>query len=202
MGHSLSSTQPAMKTFVVLATLLALAIADGSDFSDCPGKDNSAFVSAYTLNIKPDPIVAKKDQHVQIHFNANVIKAFPAGTTLDFTLEKEGVKLPCLSLPGVPIKVGSCTYEAQQLLDLVPDDLWAKFAPAGQAKTLPLNPGKYGDLTPAAPSIWSSLTSQPSLFPSSRETSMSLSTSTSMARTSCALLTPSTSPPKRSSSDH
>merc|ERR1712168_933443 len=140
MGHSLSSTQPAMKTFVVLATLLALAIADGSDFSDCPGKDNSAFVSAYTLNIKPDPIVAKKDQHVQIHFNANVIKAFPAGTTLDFTLEKEGVKLP-----GVPIKVGSCTYEAQQLLDLVPDDLWAEFAPAGQAKTLPLNPGKYGD---------------------------------------------------------
>merc|ERR1712002_477821 len=80
-GHLLSSTQPAMKTFVALAALssvLALAFADGSDFADCAGKDNSEYVSQYTLNIKPDPIVAKKDEQVAIHFNADVIKAFPA----------------------------------------------------------------------------------------------------------------------------
>merc|ERR1711970_1615162 len=117
-----------MKTFVALAVLASLALAinaDGSDFSDCAGKDNSEFVSAYTLNIKPAPIVAK---------NGKVVK--------------EGVDLPCLPLPDLPIKVGSCKYEAQELLDIVPDDLWATFAPAGQAKSLPLNPGKYGDFDP------------------------------------------------------
>merc|ERR1712002_229267 len=148
MGHLLSSTQPAMKTFVALAALssvLALAFADGSDFADCAGKDNSEYVSQYTLNIKPDPIVAKKDAQVAIHFNADVIKAFPEGTTLDFKMVKENVALPCMPLPDLPFPVGSCTYQAQQLLDVVPDDLWAQFAPAGQSKSLPLNPGKYGD---------------------------------------------------------
>merc|ERR1712055_643866 len=146
--HLLSSTQPAMKTFVALAVLastLALTFADGSNFADCAGKDNSEYVSAYTLNIKPDPIQAKKDAEVLIHFNADVIKAFPQGTTLDFKMVKEGITLPCMAVGDLPFKVGSCTYEAQTLLDVVPDDLWATFAPKGQAKALPLNPGKYGD---------------------------------------------------------
>merc|ERR1712212_713406 len=101
-------------------------------------------MSAHTPSTS-SPIQSKKDAEVMIHFNADVVKAFPQGTTLDFKMVKEGIPLPCMAVGDLPFKVGSCTYEAQTLLDVVPDELWKKFAPAGQAKALPLNPGNYGD---------------------------------------------------------
>ena len=53
-----------------------------------------------------------------------------------------------LQIPGFPIKVGSCTFDVQEVLDLIPKGMCDKFAPAGQPCTLPLAPGYYGDSDP------------------------------------------------------
>ena len=34
------------------------------------------------------------------------------------------------------------------MLDLIPQDLWEAYVPEGQEKSLPLNPGAYGDQEP------------------------------------------------------
>jgi len=138
-----------MKTFFALAVALFTVSANAAvDFETCTGFDNTPFVSSFVLQVKPDPIVAKEGQEVRIHFNAEIVKTLPAGSTIDVKLIKEGIPLPCLPLPGLPIKVGSCKYEAQELLDLIPKDECDTFAPKGQACTLPLNPGYYGDKDP------------------------------------------------------
>merc|ERR1712198_666995 len=63
-------------------------------------------------------------------------------------LKKNGIPLPCLPVPGLPISVGSCKYDANDLLALIPAEDCKTFAPAGQACALPLNPGFYGDKDP------------------------------------------------------
>merc|ERR1711973_641240 len=63
----------------------------------------------------------------------------------DPIVAKEGASVP---VHGLPISVGSCKYDANDLLVLIPAEDCKTFAPAGQACALPLNPGFYGDKDP------------------------------------------------------
>merc|ERR1712108_66055 len=67
---------------------------------------------------------------------------------VDIKMVKDGLPLPCLPVPGLPIHVGSCNYDAEDLLALITPEDCKKFAPEGQACSLPLNPGFYGDHDP------------------------------------------------------
>jgi len=136
-----------MKSFALVLALVAVAVAK-PDFDACPGFEDNSFVNPWKLSINPDPIHAKEGASVSIHFDATVLKTLPVGTKVDFKMVKSGVPLPCLPMPGLPIHIGSCSYEAQDLLDLIPADDCKKFAPEGQACSLPLNPGFYGDKDP------------------------------------------------------
>merc|ERR1712183_145783 len=147
MGHLLS-IKSTMKSFIALAVVaLAIWANAKSDFESCSGFDNTPFVDQFHLSIKPDPLVAKEGETVSIHFDANIVSTLPAGAKVSVKLVKEGVPLPCLSLAGVPIKVGSCDYNAQELLDLIPAEDCKTFA-HGKACKLPLGPGFYGDSDP------------------------------------------------------
>jgi len=137
-----------MKTFValvVLAGLVALAKAD-TDFQTCPGFSNDAWVNPIHVSISPDPLVAKKGQEVHIHFDVNLIQTLEVGNTIKITMNKGGVPLPCVTVPGLPIKLGSCSFDGQEILDLLPKEWCDKYAKSGCK--LPLKPGFYGDSNP------------------------------------------------------
>merc|ERR1712042_36318 len=114
----------------------------------CTGFDNTPFVNPFHISVNPDPLVIKKGAQVKIHFDATVVSELPAGAKIDVQLVKEGVPIPCLPISGLPVKIGSCSYDVQTLLNLVPADLCSKFFPAGQDCKLPMKPGKYGDQDP------------------------------------------------------
>merc|ERR1712142_451375 len=143
------NTPNIMKTFIALAVVaLALSANAKPDFESCSGFDNTPFVNPFHLNVLPDPLVIKKGAQVKIHFDATLVAELPAGAKIDVQLVKEGVPIPCLPIPGVPVKIGSCSYDAQTLLDFVPADLCSQFAPEGEDCKLPLMAGKYGDQDP------------------------------------------------------
>merc|ERR1712142_789843 len=143
------NTPNIMKTFIALAVVaLALSANAKPDFESCSAFDNTPFVNPFHLNLLPDPLVIKKGAQVKIHFDATLVAELPAGAKIDVQLVKEGVPIPCLPIPGVPVKIGSCSYDAQTLLDFVPADLCSQFAPAGEDCKLPLMAGKYGDQDP------------------------------------------------------
>ena len=49
----------------------------------------------------------------------------------------------------MPVPIGSCEYDAETLLGLLPPEMCqAPFFPAGQSCALPLNAGPYGDQDP------------------------------------------------------
>merc|ERR1712027_157445 len=135
MGTHFETCPDKMKTFA--AIVLA-----------CAAVEDNSYVDPWKLTINPDPIVAKEGASVSVHFDATVLKTLPVGTNLDIKLKKNGIPLPCLPVPGLPISVGSCKYDANDLLALIPAEDCKTFAPAGQACALPLNPGFYGDKDP------------------------------------------------------
>lgn len=138
-----------MKTFAaIVLAFAAVTVQADPDFKACAGFEDNTYVDPWKLTINPDPIVAKEGESVQVHFDATVLKTLPVGTNLDIKLKKNGIPLPCLPVPGLPISVGSCKYDANDLLALIPAEDCTKFAPAGQACALPLNPGFYGDKDP------------------------------------------------------
>merc|ERR1712038_1383383 len=133
-----------MKTFFALVALV-LSVNAKKEFEACPGFNNDKVVNPLHLTVNPDPVVIKKGQEVHVHFDANLVSTIVAGTKVDVKMTKFGVPLPCLTIPNFPIKVGSCTFDAEDVLDLVPKDFCDKFVPPGQQCTLPLGPGFYGD---------------------------------------------------------
>merc|ERR1711951_274162 len=153
MGHTLTRVfRPLrrnikMKSFALVLALVAVAVAK-PDFEACPGFEDNTFVNPWKLTINPDPIVAKEGESVEIHFDATVLETLPVGTKVEFKMVKSGIPLPCLPIPGLPIHIGSCSYDAEDLLALITPEDCKKFAPEGQACSLPLNPGFYGDKDP------------------------------------------------------
>merc|ERR1712142_842703 len=124
------NTPNIMKTFIALAVVaLALSANAKPDFESCSAFDNTPFVNPF-------------------HLNATLVAELPAGAKIDVQLVKEGVPIPCLPIPGVPVKIGSCSYDVQTLLDFVPADMCSQFAPEGEDCKLPLMAGKYGDQDP------------------------------------------------------
>jgi len=144
-----------MNTLVALVAAVAAVIlvtspsgADAStDFRTCAGFDNSHLMNPFHISVRPDPLVAKKGKIVDIHADLDLVAQLPVGAKVDLHIKKEGlfgITIPCISVAGVPVKIGSCHYEAQQLLNLVPAATAEKFFPAGQTNQLPLRAGHYG----------------------------------------------------------
>merc|ERR1711962_1036512 len=175
MGHFDTCLSPLtfnMKSFALVLALVAVAVAK-PDFEACPGFEDNTFVNPWKLTINPDPIVAKEGESVEIHFDATVLKTLPVGTKVEFKMVKSGIPLPCLPIPGLPIHIGSCSYDAEDLLALITPEDCKKFAPEGQACSLPLNPGFYGGKDPNGSKAFVLPASPSSSSPSSAETSRS-----------------------------
>merc|ERR1712112_506980 len=133
MGHFDTCLSPLtfnMKSFALVLALVAVAVAK-PDFEACPGFEDNTFVNPWKLTINPDPIVAKEGESVEIHFDATVLKTLPVGTKVEFKMVKSGIPLPCLPIPGLPIHIGSCSYDAEDLLALITPEDCKKFAPRG-----------------------------------------------------------------------
>merc|ERR1711972_1291276 len=120
MGTHFETCPDKMKTFAaIVLAFAAVAVQADPEFKACAGFEDNSYVDPWKLTINPDP-----------------------------KLKKNGIPLPCLPVPGLPISVGSCKYDANDLLALIPAEDCKTFAPAGQACALPLNPGFYGDKDP------------------------------------------------------
>ena len=75
-----------MKTFVVLASFLALVIANDLD---CKGPSNSASIKDYKLTI------TYHGGKLAMDFNAGFNSALPQGTTVKISVVSEGRDVPC-----------------------------------------------------------------------------------------------------------
>merc|ERR1712108_71862 len=156
---------------IVLA-FAAVAVQADPDFKACAGFEDNSYVDPWKLTINPDPIVAKEGESVTVHFDATVLKTLPVGTNLDIKLKKNGIPLPCLPVPGLPISVGSCKYDANDLLALIPAEDCTKFPPLARPAPCPSTPDSTETRTPTVPSPLSSQRSPPSSSPSSQERSL------------------------------
>merc|ERR1712174_61276 len=135
MGTHFETCPDKMKTFAaIVLAFAAVAVQADPEFKACAGFEDNSYVDPWKLTINPDPIVAKEGASVSVNF--------------DIKLKKNRIPLPCLPVPGLPISVGSCKYDANDLLALIPAEDCKAFAPAGQACALPHNPGFYGDKDP------------------------------------------------------
>merc|ERR1711893_387357 len=130
MGH-FETCPDKMKTFAaIVLAFAAVAVQADPEFKACAGFEDNSYVDPRKLTIDPDPIVAKEGASVSVHFDATVLKTLPVGTNLDIKLKKNGIPLPCLPVPGLPISVGSCKHDAHDLLALIPAEDCKTFAPA------------------------------------------------------------------------
>merc|ERR1712174_121125 len=124
MGTHFETCPDKMKTFAaIVLAFAAVAVQADPEFKACAGFEDNSYVDPWKLTINPDPIVAKEGASVSVHFDATVLKTLPVGTNLDIKLKKNGIPLPCLPVPGLPISVGSCKYDANDLLALIPRGL-------------------------------------------------------------------------------
>merc|ERR1711974_588232 len=85
------------------------------------------------LDPEPRPHCGQGGSRGQGSFDATVLKQLTVGTKVDIKMVKDGLPLPCLPVPGLPIHVGSCNYDAEDLLALITPEDCKKFAPEGQA---------------------------------------------------------------------
>merc|ERR1711953_889252 len=153
-----------MKLIVLLSTIVLVSAKsiriDQLEYGFCEGADTS-LGSIDAVDVQPFPVEVKTGGNVTISATLSLATTVPAGAKVALNITKEGiVDLPFPCSPIFPI--GSCEYEADDLLDKFSDILCPAHVPEGQTCATPLNPGTYGGDPPLTfqfpwiPSIWDS----------------------------------------------
>merc|ERR1711953_727068 len=135
-----------MKLIVLLSTIVLVSAKniriDQLEYGFCEGADTSVG-SIDAIDVQPFPVEVKTGGNVTISATLSLATTVPAGAKVALNITKEGiVDLPFPCSPIFPI--GSCEYEADDLLDKFSDILCPAHVPEGQTCATPLNPGTYG----------------------------------------------------------
>lgn len=119
----------------------------------CTPNNTKSYVDDIDINISPYPIpLSEAGGYVAIHYSFEVINEIPVGSTVQVRLVEQGAiptPLPCFPLPFIPIPVGSCTYQIQDLFDIIKNipiegtNICKDYFP-GNGCQLPMLPGHYG----------------------------------------------------------
>jgi len=135
-----------MKFLVVLGALcVACTLADQIDVDVCNADVTNTFINNIDLAVTPNPIEVVAGKTISLHFGVDVLKEVAVGATLELKLKKGLLPIPCIDV-GLPVPIGSCKYDIQQLLDFLaedPDFDCDKYLP-GNGCSLPMLPGHYG----------------------------------------------------------
>jgi hypothetical protein len=135
-----------MKVLIIIAVLCAAhyTLADQIDVETCSAVTNE-YVDKIDLAITSNPIEIKAGKTISLHFGIDVLKDVAVGATLELKLHAGLLPIPCLDI-GLPVPIGSCKYDVQQLLDFLAEDpnfdCDAYFP--GNGCSLPLLAGHYG----------------------------------------------------------
>jgi len=119
--------------------------AEQIDVDVCNAAVTNEYVAKIDLAIDPNPIEIKAGKTISLHFGVDVLKEIAVGASISLNLKKGILPIPCLDI-GLPVPIGSCKYDVQQLLDFLaedPDFDCNKYLP-GNGCSLPLLPGHYG----------------------------------------------------------
>jgi len=136
-----------MKLFAVFGLLFVAQsiFAEQIDVDVCNAAVTNEYVAKIDLAIDPNPIEIKAGKTISLHFGVDVLKEIAVGASISLNLKKGLLPIPCLDI-GLPVPIGSCKYDVQQLLDFLaedPDFDCNKYLP-GNGCSLPLLPGHYG----------------------------------------------------------
>jgi len=140
-----------MKLFLICAALLAVVSAKSFspkklkdlEYGFCEGANE--VLEFTTLNVSPYPLQIHSGKDLTLEVMLNLLEQVPEGAKLSLNLKKKGIidlPIPCLEIND--IHIGSCDYDAQEILDFGAEFLCPDYFPEGQTCTLPLNPGMYG----------------------------------------------------------
>jgi len=132
----------------MLVTAKSDAKLDEPEITICNDVTND-YITNINVNVTPFPIVLQSFAQITLSVLLDLLKEVPVGARVKLELAKEGsivdIPVPCLDLPDVEIPLGSCEYDADQLLALGAPTLCPTYFPDGQECKLPLAPGTYGD---------------------------------------------------------
>jgi hypothetical protein len=134
-----------MKLLAIFGLLFVSIFAEQIDVDVCNAAVTNEYVAKIDLAIDPNPIEIKAGKTISLHFGVDVLKEIAVGASVSLNLKKGLLPIPCLDI-GLPVPIGSCKYEVQQLLDFLaedPDFDCNKYLP-GNGCSLPLLPGHYG----------------------------------------------------------
>jgi len=142
-----------MKLLVFLATVVLVSARsvkiDQIEYGFCPDSPEPGTID--NIDVQPFPISLVTGSSLTIAATLTLNEAVPTGATVSLDLKKEGLiplPIPCLEIPdsetGEILHIGSCTYNADDLLARFADFLCPAHVPDGQSCSLPLNPGTYG----------------------------------------------------------
>jgi len=117
------------------------------EYGFCDGSTEGP-IKLEKLSIDPYPIKVVENGEINLDILLNLLEDVPVGAKISLKIVKKGtiIDLPIPCIPINDLHIGSCTYEAQHLLDKFADVLCPDYFPENQECTLPLKPGKYGGL--------------------------------------------------------
>jgi hypothetical protein len=136
-----------MKFLVLLGALCRAqyTLAEQIDVDVCKADVTNTFINNIDLAVDPNPIEVKAGKTISLHFGVDILKEVAVGATVELKLKKGLLPIPCIDV-GLPVPIGSCKYDIQQLLDFLAESQdfdCDKYLP-GNGCSLPMLPGHYG----------------------------------------------------------
>merc|ERR1711942_109009 len=113
------------------------------EYGFCDGSPEP--VSLDVITVEPFPIIVSNGAMITLQIQVTLNEEVPVGSQVHLDLKLEGlisIPIPCLEIGG--LHIGSCTYDADELLGIASDFLCPDYVPEGQECKLPLSPGTYG----------------------------------------------------------
>merc|ERR1711936_466243 len=147
MGIRIQFNSKNTMKFILLLATAALVSAKSLDLKQleygfCEGAPQPGSIDE--LTVLPDPLELHTGAMVTITAQLTLTEAIQSGSQVELSIKKNflgiEIPIPCLEIEGAHI--GSCSYDVDLILSMIPDDFCSAHFP--QECATPLNPGTYG----------------------------------------------------------
>merc|ERR1711963_422498 len=145
----MGSVHPGLTMKLVALASLLLAAASAKDirlnllappteleYGFCDGSPEP--ITFDVMSVAPFPILVQNGASITLQVQISLLEEVAVGAQVDLNLVLEGIipiKIPCLDIEG--LHIGSCHYDADELLATASDFLCPTYVPEGQACALP-----------------------------------------------------------------
>ena len=82
--------------FLAIVLAVAVTVTQALNFEDCKNFDNRPYGDPWHVSLNPEPLVIKEGGSIKLHYAFQAVKEMPIGTQVELTVQRNGIKIPCL----------------------------------------------------------------------------------------------------------